>query len=218
MVSAVCKAKDPRTCPYHGSVIRMNDALQSGNVNDYMFYRKIVEDQEHSGWLEDELSNAEYVAPVTVSERLKSLMRWDEEGGALEPPIVSSASDGEAEKLPASKAREVTNHIKAKYPGLTLRFSGDDDTGYAVLDLIAVPKNLQGQGVATEVMNELISVSDRNGWNLALTPTADFGSSKARLIGFYQKFGFVPNSGRNKDYSVSQTMIRVAQTRNETGN
>jgi len=43
---------------------------------------------------------------------------------------------------------------------------------------------------------------------LALTPTKAFGASKGRLEKWYRRHGFVPNKGRNKDFSTKESMIR----------
>jgi len=111
---------------------------------------------------------------------------------------------------PVSEARDFANQLKAQYPGLILHVAGSDYSGYAVVDNITVPKDMRGQGIATKVMQALVDEADANGWNMALTPSSDFGSSKARLIKFYGSFGFVPNSGRNKDYQTRETMVRSA--------
>ena len=58
MPSAICKAKDPRTCPYHGAVIRMNEAAVSGDVHEYFEARKLVEEAEKNDWNEDNLNEA----------------------------------------------------------------------------------------------------------------------------------------------------------------
>lgn len=96
--------------------------------------------------------------------------------------------------------------IKKKYPEVTLHLGSKSD--YVTLDLISVPKHLRGQGIAKDVLKQLTETADKNGWSLALTPSNDFGSSKPRLEAFYRSFGFVKNSGRNKDYTVMESMIR----------
>jgi len=51
-LSAACRAKDPRACPYHGAVIRMNEAQIAPipNFHEYYEARKIVEAKEKEGW------------------------------------------------------------------------------------------------------------------------------------------------------------------------
>ena len=51
--------------------------------------------------------------------------------------------------------------------------------------------------------------ADENKLVLALTPSTDLGgSSVKRLQSFYRRFGLVPNRGRNKDFTTSESMIR----------
>lgn len=50
MVSAVCKAKDPRTCPYHGAVIRMNEAQAANDLDAYFVARTQVEAMLKQDW------------------------------------------------------------------------------------------------------------------------------------------------------------------------
>ena len=53
--------------------------------------------------------------------------------------------------------------------------------------------------------------ADTKGKPIGLTPSADFGGNKARLTKFYKRFGFVPNKGKNKDYTISESMVRPAK-------
>jgi predicted GNAT family N-acyltransferase len=120
----------------------------------------------------------------------------------------------QAEAKPRKKINRVPKtrdalkaEIAKKYPSVTFHLNGSEDD-YVVLDLISVPKNLRGQGVAKEIMQKLVDTADQNSWNLALTPSNDFGASKPRLEAFYRSYGFVKNAGRNKDFTTMNSMIR----------
>lgn len=102
--------------------------------------------------------------------------------------------------------------LKADHPGLVLHLHGPDSAGFVTLSLISVPADQRGTGVASRVMERLTAAADRNGWPLALTPDASFGASKARLVAFYRRFGFVPNTGRSRDFTTREAMIRHPQT------
>jgi hypothetical protein len=52
MVSEICKAKDPRTCPYHGTVLTMYTAQINGDFNAYHEARTKLEGLRGS-WNED---------------------------------------------------------------------------------------------------------------------------------------------------------------------
>ncbi len=81
------------------------------------------------------------------------------------------------------------------------------------LQLIVVGKKKQGNGSGTKAMNMLCDFADSHSLTIALSPSersAHTGTtSKARLVQFYQRFGFVKNTGRNKHPGVSATMYRA---------
>lgn len=107
-----------------------------------------------------------------------------------------------------SDPRELVTHLKSTHPGLALDLH-KSSTGYVTLSRIVVPPEERASGKGTSVMTEIVAAADRNGWPLALTPSSDFGGSRARLEGFYRRFGFVPNKGANKDYATKETFIRM---------
>lgn len=81
--------------------------------------------------------------------------------------------------------------------------------GRISLSQIVVPKQQRGQGIGTRAMNTLVEYADYAGLRIDLSPSSDFGGSKARLEKFYSSFGFVKNKGRNKDFSISESMYRL---------
>ena len=98
--------------------------------------------------------------------------------------------------------------LRQKYPDVTLDVSGDAENGYE-LNRIVVPEGTRGEGVGTQVMQDMIDMADQQGAKIALTPDKSFGgTSVARLKKFYKQFGFVENKGRNKDFSIRNTMYR----------
>ncbi len=66
----------------------------------------------------------------------------------------------------------------------------------------------EGAGAGTAFMERLVAYADANRKQNALTPSADFGGSPARLREFYGRFDFVANKGRNKDFTTQEAMIR----------
>lgn len=86
-----------------------------------------------------------------------------------------------------------------------------ENKGVITLSRIVVPEGRRGQGIGTQAMRELVDYADANGKHIALSPSADFGGNKNRLIDFYKRFGFVENKGRNRAFSVSESMIRENQ-------
>ena len=103
----------------------------------------------------------------------------------------------------------ISKTLEAKFPNVSLSISENPKS----LDLskIVVPKELRGQGIGTNVMNDLIQYADETGKKINLTPSADFGGNVNRLKSFYKDFGFVENKGKNKDFTTRETMIRNPQ-------
>ena len=87
-------------------------------------------------------------------------------------------------------------------------FSLGQSGNVASLSKIVVPKAERNTGVGSDFMRALAKAADTDGATVALSPAADFGGNKARLIDFYKRFGFVPNKGRNIDYAISESMYR----------
>lgn len=81
-----------------------------------------------------------------------------------------------------------------------------------ILSKIVVPKENRNSGLGTKVMNRLTQYADKVGKPIALTPSKDFGGTVSKLKEFYSRFGFVPNSGKNKDFRFSETFIREPRT------
>lgn len=94
---------------------------------------------------------------------------------------------------------------------LHLYYDGDD----IILNSIIIPKERQGEGLGTKVMEELIGIADSEGRRIRLTPglydKRHGTTSQGRLIKFYKRFGFILNKGRNKDFRFSELMYREPQ-------
>jgi GNAT superfamily N-acetyltransferase len=81
------------------------------------------------------------------------------------------------------------------------------------LHSIEVPKEKRGQGIGTRALRGLTKFADKTGRRIVLSPAPEKGK-KEKLNRFYRSFGFVPNKGRNKDFTVRDTMIRPQSARN----
>ena len=119
--------------------------------------------------------------------------------------IIQIAKDAQ-EAVPELKLKD---RIVEKYPNVKLDLFGDASKGYE-LSRIELPKEVRGQGIGTDIMDDLISGADAEGATISLTPDTSFGgSSVSRLNNFYKQFGFVDNKGKNKNFSTRNTMYRV---------
>jgi len=105
----------------------------------------------------------------------------------------------------------LVGRLTAKFPGLDLDVSARANDVHVAK--IVVPVEARGSGVGTKVMTDLAAVADLYGWTLSVTPSNVFGTAKKELDHFYRGLGYVPNSGKNKDYGVSATMIRKPESR-----
>lgn len=138
------------------------------------------------------------------SVRIDSV-NYDEQLGALVADVTHLA-----DKKAEFDLQQWANDVQQRY-GLD-KFIVTQRGDTLRLDAIVVPRDKQGQGIGTQVMQELNAMADANGWRVALTPESpgkDTGTtSKKRLQQFYKDKGYVMNKGKNKDYEISDLMYR----------
>jgi GNAT superfamily N-acetyltransferase len=143
-------------------------------------------------------------------EDLSAILERAARSGAIDPRRANNINIQLA-KDAQEVAPEITlkDRIVEKYPNVKLDLFGDASKGYE-LSRIELPKESRGQGIGTNIMDDLISEADAEGATISLTPDTSFGgSSVSRLNDFYKRFGFVDNKGKNKDFSTRNTMYRV---------
>ena len=149
-------------------------------------------------------------------------------GAGLLAKIGMAVPMGLAAKVPAmkmgktaAKAAPVVSGVKQleadllkKYPDLK-QLHLFDSRGDIELNMIAVDKAAQKQGVGSAVMQDITDFADGAGKRVVLTTGVkdpDFGTtSAARLKRFYKRFGFVENKGRNKDFAIKGNLLRNPQ-------
>jgi GNAT superfamily N-acetyltransferase len=83
-----------------------------------------------------------------------------------------------------------------------------DGDMYITVSLLRLPKESRKSGIGSAIMQALCDYADDNGIIVVLSPTSEFGTSKATLMRFYKKFGFVNNTGSSTNHLVRETMIR----------
>ena len=120
--------------------------------------------------------------------------------GLLEPQAVTK----DLVKKSDFGVKQVSEKLESS--GITADLSENDTL--ITLSRIVVPKEKRNTGIGTDAMQQIIDYADQSGKRVALSPSSDFGGSKERLKEFYKRFGFVENKGRNKDFSISETMYR----------
>lgn len=113
--------------------------------------------------------------------------------------------------------KQYSKHIKDKYE--LVNFQLLYTNGNLDLIIFVVPKEKRKSGVGTKVMQELCAFADQHQKKILLTPMNRdkfYGTtSYQRLVKFYQKFGFVENSGKNKNDKINANMYRNPLKNNE---
>ena len=122
---------------------------------------------------------------------------------------------GAAKAAPVvSGVKQLETDLLKKYPDLK-QLNLFDSRGDIELNMIAVDKAAQKQGVGSAVMQDITDFADGAGKRVVLTTGVkdpDFGTtSAARLKRFYKRFGFVENKGRNKDFTIKGNLLRNPQ-------
>ena len=107
------------------------------------------------------------------------------------------------------ETKSISDYLSERHPSIdfSLQESKKPERP-SILSKVVVDKKERNEGAGTKFMQDLVSEADRRGHKLALTPSPDFGGQVPRLHRFYRKFGFVPNKGRDKDYTISEAMYR----------
>lgn len=112
--------------------------------------------------------------------------------------------------------------LRSEYPDpKQIRFDLYQDDKRKVLFLTGfiVNPSLRSQGLGSEFMTKLSDLADQIGYKVILTPDSSYGGNVNRLKDFYQRFGFVFNKGKHRDFSHKEDMYRTPKTQeiNEEG-
>ena len=112
-------------------------------------------------------------------------------------------------KLNIRKVREFEARIKENYEGVIFELMVTRSLLLAnAIELTWIIVQNRKQGIGTSIMRELCEFADRHSAEIRLEPASkgDYAAttSRARLIRFYRRFGFLTDKGE----SVGVTMIR----------
>ena len=61
---------------------------------------------------------------------------------------------------------------------------------------------MRHQGIGREIIKVLQDFAQKRGKPISLHPVSEYGYKK-KLNDFYKGQGFIPNKGRNRDYTIS---------------
>ena len=122
--------------------------------------------------------------------------------------VVTEETTEEAAPVEEVVEEDVTlDDISKKYEDVTIDVFEKENV--LSLDRIIVPEGKRGEGIGSNVMQDLIDYADKNNLKIILTPSKDFGAtSVTRLKKFYKQFGFIDNKGKNRDFSHKESMYR----------
>lgn len=98
--------------------------------------------------------------------------------------------------------------VRQQWDAAGITHDMSEKNGAITLSRIVVPEADRGAGKGTAAIQSLVDYADRTGQRVMLTPAADFGGNKKRLVELYKRFGFVENKGKNKDFTTQERMIR----------
>ena len=108
---------------------------------------------------------------------------------------------------PQNKLDAIIQNLESQ--GLKIDASYNPNKQQISLSRLVVPQEMRSQGVGTKAMQDLVNFADEQNALMQLSPSTDFGATSInRLKDFYKRFGFVPNTGKYKDYSISESMYR----------
>ena len=79
--------------------------------------------------------------------------------------------------------------VDSLWQGMGIHAFVSENKGIITLSKILVPKESRNQGFGTKAMQILVDYADETGQTIVLTPSADFGGNKNRLVDFYKRLG-----------------------------
>jgi hypothetical protein len=102
----------------------------------------------------------------------------------------------------------VEQELKQKYTDIRFELYPNEKFKRIYLTGFIVPASLRNTGIGTKFMEDLTRLADEHGYKLTLSPSSSYGGNVNRLKDFYQRFGFVMNKGKNRDFSHREDMYR----------
>lgn len=94
----------------------------------------------------------------------------------------------------------LVGELQKRFQGV--RISAWENHHKVELDLIQVPPEMQNRGIGSEILKELKKHAQLVQKPIVVRPSADAGK-KSALARFYDRNGFVKNTGKNLDFSLS---------------
>jgi GNAT superfamily N-acetyltransferase len=116
----------------------------------------------------------------------------------------------EAKAAKPDALKTITKNWERRHRGLNV-YASQSNGNIRVHDLWVHP-NDRRSGIGGRIMKGLTNFADRQKSKMSLNQSPEKGF-KNKLNAFYSRHGFVPNKGKNKDFSTTDTHIRYPVTR-----
>jgi predicted GNAT family acetyltransferase len=209
-----------------GTIAAAKEQAKKGEFPDIQADIKIVQNVERGGFMVTEEVESKPTKEPVISKRTSEF--------DISEPVISKTLEGEkiekqieAEEAPAKAAAVekerptkepkqkpeadikagIQSVVRKAHPGVDVSLIEREKT--IELSKIIVPEKWREKGLGTKVVQNIIDQADKAGKTVTLTPSKDFGGTKARLIKFYKGLGFVENKGKNRDYEIMDSMYRT---------
>tara|TARA_Y100000816_G_C25717433_1_gene378432 strand:+ start:53 stop:415 length:363 start_codon:yes stop_codon:yes gene_type:complete len=101
--------------------------------------------------------------------------------------------------------------LKTKYGDKIDKLHIFEDDDSIEFNQVVIHKTFRNTGIGSDILNTVTEYADRIGKLVTLTAADDYGSDLKRLKKFYQRFGFIFNHGKNRNFRYRDTMIRYPE-------
>jgi len=165
------------------------------------------------------LSSSRYVSDVEgLRSHLRDVLNAYAEGKSISEvklernakPLFSISKDKQGKGVALYSIAPRFYDLKQQWADAGIKGDITENGDIITLSRIIVPEGERGRGKGTAAMQALVDYADRTGRHIVLSPSSDFGGNKKRLVQFYKRFGFVENKGKNRAFTISESMYRQA--------
>jgi GNAT superfamily N-acetyltransferase len=116
-------------------------------------------------------------------------------------------------KLTPAKVQKFEAHIKKSYEGVVFELMVAHILPLGrVVELIWIIVQHRKRGIGTAIMRELCQFADRHAAEIRLKPASkvDYAAttSRARLVRFYKRFGFIRDRGHPFEFTAIPVLTR----------
>ena len=190
------------------------DSREGVAVEDVAAPEEVIEEQEYTKFVDEGVASEERIQDIADKVRQQQELTpreqeiFTDKTSEVNQKIEEFKPTEEAAPVTEAIEEDVTlDDISKKYEDVTLDVFEKENV--LSLDKIIVPEGNRGEGIGSNVMQDLIDYADKNNLKIILTPSKDFGAtSVTRLKKFYKQFGFIDNKGKNRDFSHKESMYR----------